>query len=70
MTLNIYGSGQESVPFGNFDSPIDNTTGVAVSIPVTGWALDNIAIDSIKIYKDSVSLQASNRMYISNAILV
>jgi hypothetical protein len=50
VTLNVYGSGQTSVPFGQFASPEDGST-VSSSIPVTGWVMDDIGVESVKIYR-------------------
>ena len=39
-------------PFGYFDTPLNNTTGVVGAIPVTGWALDNVGVTQVEIYRD------------------
>ena len=52
LTLIIQPAGQDEPPFGYFDSPLDYTT-VQGSIPVTGWALDDIGIQSIRLYRES-----------------
>jgi len=52
-------------PFGTFDTPIDGST-VSSSISVTGWALDDSGIASIKIYRGS----GNNLFYIGDAIMV
>ncbi len=36
-----------AAPFGNFDTPVNNTTGITGAIPVTGWALDNIEVPAV-----------------------
>jgi hypothetical protein len=41
-------------PFGSFDTPVDNTTGVAGAIPVTGWALDNVEVTKVDIWREPV----------------
>jgi uncharacterized repeat protein (TIGR01451 family) len=41
-------------PFGSFDTPINNTTGVVGAIPVTGWALDNIEVTHVDILREPV----------------
>jgi uncharacterized repeat protein (TIGR01451 family) len=41
-----------AVPFGSFDTPINNTTGVVGAIPVTGWALDNIEVTHVDIFRE------------------
>jgi hypothetical protein len=54
-----------SRPFGSFDTPIDGST-VASSIPVTGWALDDSGIASVKIYRG----KGENLVYIGDATFV
>jgi len=50
-------------PFGSFDTPGDNST-VRSSIAITGWALDDVGIESVKIYRK----QNSNLVYIGDAV--
>jgi Leucine-rich repeat (LRR) protein len=38
-------------PFGDFATPEDNST-VSSSVPVTGWALGDTGIESVKIYRE------------------
>ena len=38
-----------SAPFGLVETPVDNATGVTGSVPVTGWALDDIKVVSVKV---------------------
>jgi hypothetical protein len=45
-------------PFGIVETPIDNATGVTGSIPVTGWALDDVRVVSVKVYRDPVAGEA------------
>jgi Leucine-rich repeat (LRR) protein len=56
---------EKEPPFGYFDTPIDGST-VFSSIPVTGWALDNTGIDTVKIYRQ----QGISLVYIGDATLV
>ena len=51
VTLNGYTIGGSSPPFGSFDTPTDGAT-VRSSIPVTGWALDDVQISKVKIYRE------------------
>jgi hypothetical protein len=46
-------------PFGAFDSPTDGTTGVAGSIAVTGWALDDVEVKEVTICRSPVSGEPS-----------
>jgi hypothetical protein len=57
--------GDIDTPFGSFGTPIDGST-VCSSIPVTGWALDDTGIDSVKIYRQ----QGNGLEYIGDAVLV
>jgi len=61
--LHVYNSG--SAPFGSFDSPVDGST-VQGSIPVSGWVLDDIAVDRVMIYR----LKSGAPVYIGDALLV
>ena len=62
-----------SKPYGSFDSPTDNMTGIAGAIPVTGWALDNIEVVKVDIWRERVGYEpvASNGLvYIGDAVFV
>ncbi len=61
--LYVYNFG--SGPFGSFDSPVDGST-VQGSITVSGWVLDDIAVDQVMIYR----LKSGTPVYIGEAILV
>jgi len=59
--------GKKDPPFGSFETPIDSST-VCSSIPVTGWALDDLGIDSVKIYRGTDF--EGVYIYIGDAVLV
>jgi hypothetical protein len=69
VALIVYGSGSKNLPRGVFDTPISGST-VTGSIPVTGWALDNIGIESVKIYRKPTAGEGSGLIYIGNAVIV
>jgi len=69
VNLKVYSSGTDQVPFGSFDSPADGST-VMSSVPVTGWALDDIGIKKVSIYRDAVQGEGSGEVYIGQANLV
>jgi hypothetical protein len=50
--LRIKYSSQDEQLFGQFSTPDDGITGVSGSVPVTGWALDDIGVVSVKIYRE------------------
>ncbi len=63
VILNVYST--DSQPFGMFATPIDGST-VSGSIPVTGWALDDVGVESLKIYRKT----NGNSIYIGDAVFV
>lgn len=65
VTLHVYSSGQDAVPFGYFETPGSGAS-VSSSIAVTGWVLDDIGIQSVKIYRK----EGSRLIYIGDAALV
>ena len=69
VELNVYKPGSLNLPFGAFETPLDDAA-VMSSIPVTGWALDNIGIESVKIYRDPVVDEGSELIYIGDAVMV
>jgi hypothetical protein len=65
ITLKVYTPAQAALPFGTYETPADGAT-VAGSIPVTGWALDDVGPASVKLYRKS----GATRTYIGDAIFV
>ena len=52
VNLNYIAPGDDLPPFGTFDTPQGNST-VQSSIPVTGWVLDDVQTENVKIYNGS-----------------
>ena len=48
-------------PFGSFDTPLNNTGGVVGAIPVTGWALDNVGVTKVEIYREIVGSEPAGK---------
>ncbi|MFC2145870.1 hypothetical protein ACFLRT_00750 [Acidobacteriota bacterium] len=65
VTLTVYSAGTDAVPFGRFETPVHNST-VRSSIPVTGWVLDDIGVESVKIYRK----EGSKLLHLGDAVLV
>ncbi|MCP5106827.1 MAG: DUF1566 domain-containing protein [bacterium] len=63
VLLKVYGSG--SAPFGNYATPVNGST-VSSSVAFTGWVLDDIGVDSVKLYRES----GGALLYIGDAALV
>ena len=60
-----------SPPFGVVETPVDNAAGVTGSVPVTGWALDDVQVLSVKVYRDAVAGEpAGSLVYIGDATFV
>jgi dienelactone hydrolase len=57
-------------PFGSFDTPLDNTSRISGAIPVTGWALDNIEIAKVDVWREPVSSEPPGLIYIGDAVFV
>ncbi len=65
VALTIYDDGSTTIPFGEFATPAHGAT-VSGSIPVTGWALDDIGVENVKIYRG----EGKNLIYIGDAVFV
>ena len=73
VTLEIYGSASIQAPFGSIDTPINGTTGVAGAIPVSGWALDDLEVTRIIVWREAVGSEETSDnglVYIGDAIQV
>jgi hypothetical protein len=65
------GSPQDARPaFGVIDTPSDGVSGVSGSIAITGWALDELAVQSVLIYRDPVPAEPQTLIPIGTATLV
>jgi Right handed beta helix region/Bacterial Ig domain/Viral BACON domain len=69
VNLTVISSGSDSEPFGQFDSPINGAT-VRSSVAVTGWALDDVSISSVKIYRDPVPGEGGSLIFIGDTNFV
>jgi hypothetical protein len=65
VTFTYYDPQQLTGPFGEFATPIDGST-VRSSIAVTGWALDDIGLESVKIFRQA----GKELVYIGDAVFV
>lgn len=61
VTLTVKSSTSDQSPFGDFATPVSGSS-VSSSVAVTGWALDDIDVASVKIYNGST--------YIGDAVFV
>lgn len=66
INLTVYKPGLMTAPFGEFAVPAEGTTGVTGSIPLSGWALDNIGVEKVEIYLE----QEKKLIFVDEAIFV
>jgi hypothetical protein len=57
-------------PTGSFDTPASGTTGIAGAIPVTGWALDNIEVILVDIWREPLASEPAGLVLIGDAVFV
>jgi len=70
VNLEVYASNETDPPFGSFATPADQAT-VRSSIAVTGWALDDIEVVSVKIWREPVggeATQPNGYIFIGDAV--
>ena len=67
--LEVIEKAQELPLFGSFDSPVDGSE-VFGSVPVTGWALDDVEVSNVKIYRDPLEGHEIGLIYIGDALFV
>ncbi|MCX6582769.1 MAG: hypothetical protein NT166_21545 [Candidatus Aminicenantes bacterium] len=65
VTLNVYDSQITGSPFGCFDTPAQDAA-VCGCVAFTGWALDNIGVDSVKLYRET----EQSPVYIGDAVFI
>src|SRR5262249_23660904 len=71
VTLALYTPTGSQAPFGSFDTPADGTADVTGSIAVTGWALDDEAVDAVRILRDPVAGEPQGQLIaIGNATFI
>ena len=60
-----------AAPVGAVDSPADNVTGVTGSLAITGWAVDDVDVTRVRIYRDSVPGEAPGQLvFVGDATMV
>ena len=71
VTLRTLPYGTSVAPVGYFDTPLTGTTGIAGSLPVTGWALDDVAVTRVRILRDPVAGEpAGAKVYIGDSVFI
>jgi hypothetical protein len=70
VVLHVYPIGTNTGPFGVVDTPTEGITGVTGAIAVTGWALDDVEVKSVRIVRDPVAGEGADLVFIGNAVLL
>lgn len=69
VTVNQAGT-SSAAPFGSLDTPTDGATGLTGSVPITGWALDDLEVAAVQILRDPVAGEPAGLKLIGNAVVV
>ena len=73
VVLSVYVQGGSKPPFGTVDTPADGTWGIEGSLPVSGWALDDIETSKVDIWRDPVGgepVHSNGYVYVGDAYFV
>ena len=73
VVLEVFATGNTTPAFGVVETPADGATGVAGNIPVTGWALDDIEVVRVDIWRDPMDgepVHPNGKVYIGEAAFV
>ncbi|MCX6546032.1 MAG: hypothetical protein NTV05_16675 [Acidobacteria bacterium] len=66
VVFTMYPKTGTSAPFGAFDTPVNGTAGMQGSFAVTGWALDDVGIDHVEIWRDLTPTENLAHAYTSD----
>jgi hypothetical protein len=61
------------MPFGSFDTPLDNTAGISGAVAVSGWALDSVEVTNVGVWREPVPNEptgSNGLVFIGDAVLV
>jgi hypothetical protein len=70
VRVSIMAAGSSTAPFGTIDTPLQGASGLSGSVPVTGWALDDVGVSRLQIFRDPVSPEAGGPVYLGDAMFV
>ena len=60
-----------TAPFGFIDTPADNASGLNGAVGITGWALDDVGVTRVRIYRDPVAGETPGaQIYIGDGTFV
>jgi hypothetical protein len=71
VNVSVLNPSSIAAPYGSFDTPSNNVTGLAGAIPITGWALDQVEVTSVDIYREPVAGETQSALiFIGTAVFV
>jgi N-acetylneuraminic acid mutarotase len=70
VSLAVQAEGASTAPFGSVDTPTDGQTNVSGSIPVTGWALDDVGVVRVRIVRVGTAAEGGGEIFIGFASIV
>jgi|GEM_PF-620759 len=73
VALTVLDAGATEAPFGVVETPADGAAGIEGAFAVTGWALDDVEVTSVTIWRDPVAgepAQPNGYVYIGDAVFV
>ncbi len=70
VRVTIIAPGTSNQPFGTIDTPQQGATGLSGAVPVTGWALDDVAVSKVQLFRDPVSPETAGPVYLGDAALI
>jgi hypothetical protein len=73
VTLTVFDAGATGAPFGTMDTPTDGASGIEGAFPVMGWALDDVEVAGVKVWRDPVGGEATapnGYVFIGDALFI
>ena len=73
VRLRQMAAGATAPPYGSFDTPAADATNVVGAISVTGWALDDVGVDRVELWRDGVNgeaVAANGKVFLDHAVFV
>jgi hypothetical protein len=70
--VNVINPSATQPPFGFVDTPADHSTGISGAIPMTGWAMDDIGVQKVDIWRDPVGGENAQNglVYVGDAVFI
>jgi hypothetical protein len=65
--VTVLADGRTAGPFGAFETPTDGAIGLNGAFALTGWALDDVGVRRVMIYRDPVPGEVPRLIYVGDA---